>query len=475
MSFWLLVVAAAVAAAPAQGQICGRLCDGDDAGRATNPRVVHTESLFGREIAILISDADNVGFARISSGDPGDEVWLDRSFSGGQDWQGRVGNGAIPGNARTAQTGAFNIDGNLAGKQIGIVRACGKAGDRTEIACTPWYRSTIHAGYPAEAAATALMMYYKDNGQWDTTGWWNSANCLTGLIDYMKVTGDRTYLFAVDNTFEKNKGAFEGNFCNDYLDDTGWWGLAWVGAYDLTGNQKYLQTAQITADYMHNYVDNRCGGGVYWSHARDYKNAITNELFIKLAAALHNRLPGDTKYRDWAVEIWQWFDASGMINRENLVNDGLNTAGDCKNNNGLTWTYNQGVILGALVELNKATGNGGYLDRARTIANAATGSTYLNNNGVLHEPCDHDRIDCGGDAPTFKGVFARNLGELNSALGDRPYSDYIRRNGDAIHNNRNSFDEYGLHYEGPFEFFSAASQQSAFEMLVAQERVNRGQ
>ena len=39
-----------------------------------------------------------------------------------------------------------------------------------------------------------------------------------------------------------------------------------------------------------------------------------------------------------AMRIWQWLKASGMINNENLVNDGLSSS-NCKNNMGTTWTY----------------------------------------------------------------------------------------------------------------------------------------
>lgn len=50
-----------------------------------------------------------------------------------------------------------------------------------------------------------------------------------------------------------------------------------------------------------------------------------------------------------------------MINSESLINDGLTS--DCKNNGGLTWTYNQGVILGGLANLHKITNNATLLTR----------------------------------------------------------------------------------------------------------------
>ena len=56
----------------------------------------------------------------------------------------------------------------------------------------------------AEGAAAALMKYYENgNGLWSTAGWWNSANVLTSIIDYMALTGSKQYLAQVENTFEK--------------------------------------------------------------------------------------------------------------------------------------------------------------------------------------------------------------------------------------------------------------------------------
>ena len=52
--------------------------------------------------------------------------------------------------------------------------------------------------------------------------------------------------------------------------------------------------------------DGTCGGGLWWNEDRQYKNAITNELFLTLAAQLSQRVPGNRGYQDWALREWAW-------------------------------------------------------------------------------------------------------------------------------------------------------------------------
>lgn len=151
-------------------QLCNIHCDGRDPSQSLNIREALSASIFGRVIRLYISDGDNMGFAEISNGDPSDEVWLDRSFNAGIDWDGHLGNTAIPTGSRETRTLMFNVD-NPSQRQIGALRACGKAGDRVEIQCTQWTRSTVNAEQRVDAAATALMQFY--NGKlFATTGWW---------------------------------------------------------------------------------------------------------------------------------------------------------------------------------------------------------------------------------------------------------------------------------------------------------------
>jgi uncharacterized repeat protein (TIGR01451 family) len=321
----------------------------------------------------------------------------------------------------------------------------------------------------AKAAAGTVMRWYDPStGLWKTTNWWNAANILTGLMDLDLKDHSQRYAGVAANTWEQGVDQQGGSFTNQYNDDTGWWGLAWLRAYELTGQQRYLDTAVADARKMWAYHDDTCGGGIWWNEDKGYKNSITNELFIKLAAQLHNTLPGDTVWLDRAEQDWHWFRDSGLINGDNLVNDGLN--GACRNDGtSAVFSYNQGVILGALVQLDIA-GDDEALPAADRIATAAVTSPTLAPGGILADPGE-PQSDGGADGPTFKGVFARNLDELDRHEGGRPpYRDFLQRQARSIAgHDRNAAGQYGYHWAGPLDTADAARQGSALDALVAAE------
>ncbi len=314
------------------------------------------------------------------------------------------------------------------------------------------------------AAAAILQQWYNTSGLWDTTGWWNAANCVEALENVILAQNGGPYLDLLNNTFFLNDG---GNFLNYYYDDEGWWALAWIRAYDLTGNPMFLNMAQTIFTDLLTGWDSICNGGVWWSKARSYKNAIPNELFLLTAVRLHQRTPGDAgpgSYLDWATNEWSWFKASGMINAQNLVNDGLNSS--CLNNGDTAWTYNQGVILGGLTELYKVTGDPTYLSQATVIADAAT-ATLVDGNGVLREPCELNN-SCAADGPQFKGIFIRNLACLYDVTRKTAYYNFLFRNAHAVwFNDRNVFNQLGLKWDGPFDSADAARQSSAMMAVSA--------
>ncbi len=316
----------------------------------------------------------------------------------------------------------------------------------------------------AALAAQSLQTWYSsDSGLYARpAGWWNAANAITALADFEHVAHDATYVSTIANTFAKAQTGPSGhaNFTNTFYDDTGWWGLAWIDAYDLTGNQTYLSMAETIFTYMTGGWDTAtCGGGMWWNTTHTYKNAITNELFLTMAAKLANRTSGtaSASYLTWAQKEWTWFVASGMINTSGLINDGLNSRDPaaCKNNNGIVWSYNQGVVLGGLVELSRATSDPTLLTRAQGIANAvlSPASPLINPKGIL---VDHGVS--GGDAPQFKGVFLRNLMALHAAAPSAQFKSFADANADCIWANDNSSTRFGALWQGPVDSTDATRQ-----------------
>ncbi|KAI1139436.1 glycoside hydrolase family 76 protein [Hypoxylon sp. FL0543] len=322
-----------------------------------------------------------------------------------------------------------------------------------------------------------MALYDNTTGLWDPnnpgSSWWQSGVALWTLCDYMIKSGSRDYLPQALNTVEIQRAPLSwwpeggGDFRADSTDDTGWWALAMTSLYELTDDEEYLNIAKEDEAYMFDYWNTTtCGGGLIWNIPnRTYHNAISNELYLELTAKLHNLIPDDTYYLNHSLLEWSWFNKSGMINSQNLVNDGLTDDTACVNNGMTTWTYNQGVILGGLVELNKALGDASFLDEARRIADAAVSS--LADDGTITEPCTSEE-ECEPNGTAFKGIFVRELAKLDAALDDHPYQEFIADNAQAAYENaRNGSDFYGFLWQGPFDNVTIGTQEAAVDLLVA--------
>ncbi|KAG4028216.1 hypothetical protein MFRU_023g00530 [Monilinia fructicola] len=366
----------------------------------------------------------------------------------------------------------------------------------------------------AEAAFKQLQTWYNtSSGLWSTTGWWNAANCLTVIGDLAAIDSSvkSTVTGVMSNTFTQaqtynlqmtkvvmvnynylsiygnDTGALNGlalagnipvqasttvnpqGFLNDFYDDEGWWALGWIQAYDVTGNSDYLTMAEDIFADMKNATTTPCsngGSGIWWDRSHTYVNAIANELYLSVSAHLANRATGSDKanYLTIAKNQWNWFKGTGMINSQGTINDGLTSS--CQNNGGTVWSYNQGVILGGLVEISTATGDSSYLSSAKSIATAAI-KALSDSNGILHDPCEPN---CGGDGTQFKGVFMRNLQKLQQASPSSTYSTFIANNAKSIWANDRDSSNNGLsvNWAGPFvATANASTESSALDALVA--------
>lgn len=67
-------------------------------------------------------------------------------------------------------------------------------------------------------------------------------------------------------------------------------------------------------------------------------NAITNELFLSVAAHLANRsLSKRDEYLNWAQTQWNWFSAQGFMGENGTINDGL--LDNCQNNGQTVYVF----------------------------------------------------------------------------------------------------------------------------------------
>ena len=278
----------------------------------------------------------------------------------------------------------------------------------------------------------AATGYFKVNG---VSPYWTTANTIEALANYAAATNDTldgflTCVVARSAALLVGSGAPGAQPIpitteNPYNDDILWWVLASLragavlgdaGAVNHTGNAVALFSHLVgrpiwTAD---------CGGGVFWCMHDQYKNTVTNTLFMSAAVGLAARVGGSGgpviggfTYEQWAVRVRDWFLRLHMRLPSGVLADGLHrgTCTACEPDACTPWTYNSGVILSALASpLLHNESLGGALV---TSALAFFGST----DGIVKEsscatvPGGTADGWCGdnGDAPMQKGVFVRHL------------------------------------------------------------------
>lgn len=324
--------------------------------------------------------------------------------------------------------------------------------------------SLVDGNDAASKAVAALFHTYSiDTGLWADTNWWNAANALSALIDYMRLSNDRAYEWVLDNTYRRNSS---GHFLNDYYDDEGWWAMAWLDAYDFTKDARYLDAAKTLFTDMTNAWDETCQGGVWWNHDRQYKNAVTNQLFMAVAARLALNAATVTERRffeDWAARERAWFDGSGLVGSDGLVSDGLDAA--CANNGGTAWTYNQGLFLADAIAWSQLTGDQTIVTNAAKVADA-TILQLTDHSGVLIEACEQAGQNCGADGPSFKGIFVRYLRRFAEATTKPGYAAFLNKNSNSIlAHSSNEHWQFGLGWNAGFDRSDAARQHSAVDLL----------
>ena len=122
-----------------------------------------------------------------------------------------------------------------------------------------------------------------------------------------------------------------------------------------------------------------------------------------------------------------------------------------------------------MIELYRATNDKEYLTFAREIADRVLASTSLvQHDGILTESCEGAGGGCNGDQQIFKGIFARNLADLDSCLDGNPYRGFLESNARRAYSaDRDGGSLHDVCWAGPFVASSLAKQASVLSLWVA--------
>lgn len=163
-----------------------------------------------------------------------------------------------------------------------------------------------------------------------------------------------------------------------------------------------------------------CNGGLKWqiypenAYGFNYKNSVSNGAVFALGARLA-RYTGNQTYADWAVKIWDWTKAVGLIGDKYEVFDGTDDSKNCSDRDHTEWSYNVGIYLhGAAALYNYTNGDdtwkkhtSGLLEHSATFF-----KPYDNATDVMFEaPCETGETGrtCNLDQQSFKAYLSRFL------------------------------------------------------------------
>jgi len=238
---------------------------------------------------------------------------------------------------------------------------------------------------------------------WD---YWIQAHALDVTVDAAARTGSTALQDRIRGHVAGILRRNGGRIVNRYYDDMAWMAIALLRADEAASADTGPVVRELWTDIRAGWDEKH--GGIVWRREdpRPYTNAPANGPAAILGALLHRRY-GDSADLDWARRIAAWLQDTLVDPDSGIVWDGAHPY-EASAVDRTVWTYNQGTVVGAEVQLWHITGDQVHLDRARRTATAA-----LDRYGEGGLP-----VEGTGDGSLFKGILARYLGDLVGADPD---------------------------------------------------------
>jgi len=295
--------------------------------------------------------------------------------------------------------------------------------------------SAAEAHRRADAALQALVAHF-----WDPQGaftmapdgsaaahYWIAAQALDAVLDGVERSGGRHWaeLPGVFVRAQEVRG-----WRRNFFDDEAWMAIALLRAYDLTGDTLAKDRAEaLVQDIESSAPDATCcgsqPGGLWWDRQHTQKATAANAGTVIAAVRLFAR-GGDVRHLDFARKVFADWSAQMVDPASGQVADHVLPSGEK-----VWWrfSYNEGTMIGAALELHRATGDAAYLDSARRIgAFLAAKETVSSAAGAVLS----DGPGCTGDCDQFKGIAQRYLAALAVADPAGGWGALVQTNAEAI-------------------------------------------
>jgi hypothetical protein len=286
--------------------------------------------------------------------------------------------------------------------------------------------------------------------------WWQSALALWSLVRYLEQTGNTDPSYQRSIMLLYNRNVVRPNtrapldFANEFNDDTGWWGVAWLEAaryelyvrHDVVDARKFLTVAEWDATFINN--QKRVCGGLQWGLGKP-PDTTTMASFMHLTAGLYRLRMAPGPFHNpgragpWLLDS-QW--ALSYMTKTDLVNmkDGTITDSlgkDCRSYGQLV-TYTQGEVAEALIQLGMALDQRWYYREAGKFLRVGIDPrSGLIQHGIVRERCEGNHYHCSRyanlkDLPAWKGILVNALDDYDKATQSSTFRPFLMTQAAAV-------------------------------------------
>jgi hypothetical protein len=304
-----------------------------------------------------------------------------------------------------------------------------------------------------------VMTWNPSTGLWGghiKANWWQSALAMLTLVRYAEHTHalspvyQRVLLRIYQRNIFKPHSTARRDFANEFMDDTAWWGLAWLEAaryelydrHDVADATRFLAVAEYDASYIENSP--KVCGGIVWA-LRRLPDTVTSAEFADLTARLSSfRNTRGIFYDPAKARIWlgdarramSWLHYKWLVHlRTGTVLDGLDAR--CHVIGG-AMTYTEGEVAEALVQMGIARHDPIYFRYAgRFLRYTLSPASHLTTGGILQEHCEANPGHCTHlayrfDIPAFKGLFVAAVYDWSRATGSNAFHRFLLKQAQAV-------------------------------------------